>query len=94
MLWWIGVPWLAFVLSAYFLGWIDRALEKLAASAIREVVVLGRRGVTRMRGQWVRALERPAMPMLHPAYLLRTPSAKRESWADLLEVKARLGGGS
>ncbi|MBX3550762.1 MAG: hypothetical protein KF748_16570 [Xanthobacteraceae bacterium] len=23
VLWWIGVPWLAFVLSAYFLGWID-----------------------------------------------------------------------
>jgi DNA polymerase len=28
--------------------------------------------------------------MTHPAYLLRNPAAKREAWADLLEVKARL----
>jgi DNA polymerase len=32
------------------------------------------------------------MPMTHPAYLLRNPAAKREAWADLLEVKARLKG--
>jgi DNA polymerase len=52
--------------------------------------VLGRRGVTRMRGQWVQALDRPALPMLHPAYLLRQPRAKREAWADLLDLKDRL----
>jgi len=28
--------------------------------------------------------------MLHPAYLLRTPAAKREAWADLLSLRARL----
>ena len=56
--------------------------------------VLGTRGITRLRGKWAEAFGRPALPMFHPAYLLRTPSAKRESWADLLEVKARLGGGS
>jgi DNA polymerase len=28
--------------------------------------------------------------MFHPAYLLRNPSAKREAWADLLELQARL----
>ncbi|MEZ5715336.1 MAG: uracil-DNA glycosylase [Paracoccaceae bacterium] len=55
---------------------------------------LGRRGITRLRGQWVQAFGRPALPMFHPAYLLRTPAAKRESWADLLEVRARLGGGA
>jgi DNA polymerase len=32
--------------------------------------------------------------MFHPAYLLRNPSAKREAWADLLALKARLEGGS
>ncbi|MDU8928494.1 uracil-DNA glycosylase [Alisedimentitalea sp. MJ-SS2] len=53
--------------------------------------VLGRRGITRLRGNWVEAFGRPALPMFHPAYLLRTPSAKRETWADLLSVKARLG---
>jgi DNA polymerase len=30
------------------------------------------------------------MPMTHPAYLLRNPAAKREAWADLLEIQARL----
>lgn len=53
--------------------------------------VLGRTGITRMRGQWTEAFGRPALPMLHPAYLLRTPIAKREAWADLLSVAARLG---
>jgi DNA polymerase len=52
--------------------------------------LLGRRGVTRLRGTWTEALGRPALPMLHPAYLLRTPAAKREAWADLLSLQARL----
>lgn len=53
---------------------------------------LGRRGITRLRGTWTEAYGAPALPMFHPAYLLRTPSAKREAWADLLALKARLGG--
>ncbi|TMV83446.1 uracil-DNA glycosylase [Thioclava sp. BHET1] len=51
---------------------------------------LGKRGITRIRGHWAEAFGRPVLPMFHPAYLLRTPSAKRETWADLLEVQARL----
>ncbi|SER83411.1 DNA polymerase [Tranquillimonas rosea] len=54
--------------------------------------LLGRRGITRLRGTWTEALGRPALPMLHPAYLLRNPAAKRESWADLLALQARLRG--
>src|SRR6056297_4303290 len=53
---------------------------------------LGKRGITRLRGQWTKAYGKPALPMFHPAYLLRTPSAKREAWADLLALKARLAG--
>jgi DNA polymerase len=30
--------------------------------------------------------------MLHPAYLLRKPEAKREAWADLLSLRAQLEG--
>ena len=56
--------------------------------------VLGLRGITRLRGTWVQAFGRPAMPMFHPAYLLRNPAAKRDAWADLLAVKARLEGGA
>jgi DNA polymerase len=47
-------------------------------------------GITRIRGQWRALADRPALPMLHPAYLLRTPEAKREAWADLLALQARL----
>jgi uracil-DNA glycosylase len=56
--------------------------------------LLGRKGITRLRGQWTEALGRPALPMFHPAYLLRTPSAKREAWHDLLMLQARLRGGA
>ncbi|SHH28299.1 uracil-DNA glycosylase [Cognatishimia maritima] len=52
--------------------------------------VLGKRGITRLRGQWVEALGRPVLPMFHPAFLLRSPHMKREAWADLLDLKAKL----
>lgn len=52
--------------------------------------LLGRAGITRLRGNWQTVLGKPAMPMTHPAYLLRTPMAKREAWADLLEIQAKL----
>jgi len=52
--------------------------------------LLGTRGILRLRGTWTEALGRPVMPMTHPAYLLRNPEAKREAWADLLEIRARL----
>ena len=52
--------------------------------------LLGRRGITRLRGTWTEATGRPALPMFHPAYLLRQPHLKREAWADLLSLQARL----
>ena len=53
---------------------------------------LGKRGITRLRGTWAEAYGKPALPMFHPAYLLRNPQAKREAWADLLSLQARLEG--
>lgn len=52
--------------------------------------LLGRKGITRLRGTWTEALGRPTLPMFHPAYLLRNPVAKREAWADLLLLQDRL----
>ena len=52
-------------------------------------------GITRLRGRWLR-LERegrepvPAIAMFHPAYLLRQPLKKRESWRDLLAIRERM----
>lgn len=77
-------------------------LERHIALAAPDVIILmgntpcqallGRGGITRMRGQWAKVMERPALPMFHPAYLLRNPAAKREAWADLLALRARLRG--
>lgn len=54
--------------------------------------VLRQRGITRLRGHWTESWGKPVLPMLHPAYLLRNPGAKRETWADLLALQARLRG--
>lgn len=51
---------------------------------------LNREGILRLRGNWTEAFGRPALPMTHPAYLLRNPIAKREAWADLLSLADRL----
>ena len=50
----------------------------------------GQKGIMRARGNWIKALDRPLLPMVHPAYLLRNPIAKREAWADLLSLQTRL----
>jgi uracil-DNA glycosylase len=53
-------------------------------------------GIRRLRGKWltlpVPGLETPvpALPMLHPAFLLRTPGAKRDAWADWLLLRRNL----
>jgi uracil-DNA glycosylase len=52
--------------------------------------LLGRKGITRLRGTWEDVLGRPALPMFHPAFLLRQPAEKARAWADLLSLKARL----
>lgn len=52
--------------------------------------LIGQTGITRLRGEWVTLDGRPAIPMLHPAYLLRRPQEKAAAWADLLSLKARL----
>ena len=61
-----------------------------AALVARLRALLGQRGILKLRGKWTEVEGLPALPMLHPAYLLRNPEAKREAWADLLALKARL----
>jgi uracil-DNA glycosylase len=49
-------------------------------------------GITRLRGKWkLYKGSIPVMPTFHPAYLLRTPTAKRDVWSDLQEVMKHLG---
>lgn len=53
-------------------------------------------GILSLRGRWLEwrssdgALELPAMPTLHPAFLLRQPGAKKRAWQDLLTLAERL----
>lgn len=51
-------------------------------------------GIMRLRGKWsvyqCAGRTIPVMPTLHPAYLLRQPSAKRLAWRDLLAVQEKM----
>mgnify|MGYP003632704262 CR=1 FL=1 len=55
-------------------------------------MLLGKTGVSRLRGTWSQVMGRPAMAMSHPAQLIRDPNAKRDAWADLLALKAKVEG--
>ncbi len=53
-------------------------------------------GITRLRGRWFDYLSDgiaapiPTLPIFHPAYLLRQPALKRETWRDLLKLRERM----
>ena len=47
--------------------------------------------ISSVRGQWLDYNGIKLMPTYHPAYLLRTPSAKKDVWADMKKVMAELG---
>ncbi len=49
-------------------------------------------GVTRLRGKWHEWRGVPVAVTFHPAAVLRDGGKKREVWADLLMLKARMGG--
>ncbi len=52
-------------------------------------------GITRLRGKWLEydlcGKTIPVRPLFHPAYLLKQPKAKADTWKDLLEIKAEIG---
>jgi DNA polymerase len=70
-----------------------RFLVTLGAPATQTLLGL-KEGIKRVRGRWVDypGLARPvrALPMLHPAYLLRQPIDKRLAWRDLRALKRAL----
>jgi DNA polymerase len=50
--------------------------------------------ITRIRGREYKYRDAILMPTYHPAYLLRTPSAKRDVWEDMKRVRAILSQGA
>lgn len=47
--------------------------------------------ISAVRGQWLEYNGIKVMPTFHPAYLLRTPAAKKDVWNDMKKVMAELG---
>ncbi|MDP3406492.1 MAG: uracil-DNA glycosylase [Brevundimonas sp.] len=73
-----------------------RAVLLLGAAAAKSVLKTDE-GILKMRGQWREwrlaegDVSAPVIATLHPAFLLRQPQAKRETWADMLALADRLG---
>lgn len=56
--------------------------------------VLGKTGITNLRGQWTQLQGRWIMPIFHPSYLLRNPSREPGSpkalmWDDIREIRKK-----
>jgi uracil-DNA glycosylase len=67
----------------------------LAGGVAAKAVLDTTEGIMRLRGKWASyrlsdGTELPTMPTFHPAYLLRTPASKRQSWQDLLAIDRKL----
>jgi len=62
------------------------ALGKFAAQSLLRTTD----PITRLRGREYKYRDAILMPTYHPAYLLRTPSAKRDVWEDMKRVRALL----
>lgn len=76
---------------------LARPARVLLLGGVAAKALLGaKEGITRLRGKWTRlppeAGTLPALPTLHPAYLLRMPAAKRDAWTDLLLLRRALDG--
>ena len=72
-------------------------LRDIAVVRPEVIVVLGntamkhlldtKEGITKLRGQFQDYRGVKVMPTFHPAYLLRDPSKKRETWEDMKKVR-------
>jgi uracil-DNA glycosylase family 4 len=72
-------------------------LREIAAVQPEVIVVLGntamknlldlKQGITRVRGQFQDYQGVKVMPTFHPAYLLRDPTKKKETWEDIKKVR-------
>ena len=75
--------------------------RQIALVQPKVIVTLGRIGlqsltgkgyaISSVRGQWLDYDGIKLMPTYHPAYLLRTPAAKKDVWSDMKKVMAELG---
>ena len=79
---------------------LDRHIELAAPKVILMVggvsmsALTGLTGIMKQRGQWqtvtIAGKDIPALPIYHPAFLLRQPTLKKDAWRDLLALRERL----
>lgn len=86
------------------LPFLERQIELVAPEVLvalggpaAKTLLQRNEGIMRLRGRWLdyatsTGLTVPVLATFHPAYLLRSPSAKREAWRDFLTIRARLDG--
>lgn len=71
-------------------------LVVLAGATAASNLLATNEGITRLRGRWFvlesDGAEKQALATYHPAFLLRQPGHKRQSWQDFLALKERLDG--
>lgn len=73
---------------------VDPKILLLAGGTAVEGLTGDKRGITKIRGQWLEWEGRWAMPFFHPAFLLRNPSREAGSpkwlaWQDIQQVRAK-----
>ena len=79
---------------------LNRHIELAAPKVILLVggvsmsAMTGLSGIMKNHGQWqtvtIAGKEIPALPIYHPAFLLRQPVLKKDAWRDLLALRERL----
>ncbi|SFX57527.1 DNA polymerase [Thermoactinomyces sp. DSM 45891] len=59
----------------------------LLGSAPTRAILDPKARITQVRGRWIERKGVHFMPTLHPAYLLRNPSAKKDAWSDFQQIR-------
>jgi len=77
---------------------VNPALIVLLGDTAAKTLTNRTEGITRLRGKWFTWSKPdggtiPLLPTFHPAFLLRSPSQKREAWMDLLAAQRKLADG-
>jgi len=85
---------------------IDRHIELIApkillfiGGTVSKTFLDNQDGISKTRGTWIDYISGahspleatvPALPIFHPAFLLRAPARKAETWSDLCSLKERM----
>lgn len=83
--------------AAQCLPYLKRQIELVSPKvivvlgAVPLLRLLGKTGIMKLRGQWDEYNGIKVMPTFHPAFLLRSPEAKKDVWRDLQQVMQFLG---